>query len=119
MIVNDTQRYAFSGVHVRQIPGGAILYTTDLPPIPFKKDDTLKALFILDFLTPPNRKPMRIAEVSITGSALEAAVAAGNVGNIVTLQGKPDTTEVHFSRRDAPDANWLLHCAFEVLCSFL
>lgn len=112
LLLNETQRFAFSDVHVRPIQGGAVLYTADLPPIPFKKDDSLRAIFILDYLSPPTCKPIKVAETVVTGGALEAALAsAGAASTMVTVPAKPENSEYHFCRRDAPNANWLLHCA--------
>jgi hypothetical protein len=117
LLVNE-QRYAFSDVKARPVQGGAILYSSDLPPIPIKKDDVIKAVFILDYLSPPSCKPIRIGEMSTNGAALFAAAPSatpsGTGGHLLVLKAKSDEAEFHFSRRDAPDANWLLHCASAV-----
>lgn len=119
LLVNDNQRYAFSDVKARPIQGGALLYSSDLPPIPIKKDDTIKAIFILDYLSPPTCKPIRIGEMSTNGAALFSAAPTATLGatgsHLLVLKAKGDEAEFHFSRRDLPEANWLLHCTNDAM----
>jgi len=78
------------------------LYTSDVPPVPVKKEDVLKATFLLENNVGANTVRYKIAEATFLGSVLEKQTVNLNQ-NFVSIT--TDTAEWHFMKQ----TNWVLY----------
>ncbi len=112
LTLNDSAEFSFFDVRVRKNQNDAtvLLYSVDIPPVPFKKEDNLKVVLYMENSFGISPVKYKVAEAAIAGTSIEGQGSSYNKSeHMLTLSN--DTSEWHFMRRDTPGANWLLHCA--------
>eukprot|EP01104_Vermistella_antarctica_P018797 TRINITY_DN70_c1_g1_i1.p3 TRINITY_DN70_c1_g1~~TRINITY_DN70_c1_g1_i1.p3 ORF type:complete len:174 (-),score=45.49 TRINITY_DN70_c1_g1_i1:431-952(-) len=102
VLTRGTDTYSFFDVKVKKGPpiadGSCFqIYTSDLPPIPVRKNDVFHASFMVESNSGyTSTVRYRLADATVHGSLLEGKTTVGSVLAITT-----DDSEWHFSKRSS------------------
>eukprot|EP01102_Stenamoeba_stenopodia_P004983 TRINITY_DN15486_c0_g1_i1.p1 TRINITY_DN15486_c0_g1~~TRINITY_DN15486_c0_g1_i1.p1 ORF type:complete len:138 (+),score=19.64 TRINITY_DN15486_c0_g1_i1:383-796(+) len=105
LTLNGNEEHAFYDVKVKNQGHLAYqVFTSDLPPIPVGKNDTLRVLFQLENNSGGNQR-YAICEGTFSGNLLEGT--DHQQGNVVSVES--DSAEWHFIKQNSADSTaWLL-----------
>jgi len=109
IILNDTGAHTFFDVKLKIPPDDtdtATLYTSDVPPLLIKKEDTLRVQFILENCVGITPLRCKVTETLFNGSGLDS-IEEVKPGNIFTFTSS--NSEWQFFRQDKITPSWLLH----------